>query len=90
VTTSVLSLMITSLRHSAIVFLAYTKPLFSRPLHATGGLGRTSTLDDLECHLADHEAALPVLAPAERLVEGGFTEGWGGCGLDAPRSRAVS
>ena len=40
-------------------------------------------LADLERHIVDHEAALLVLAAAERLVEGGFAEGWDGCGLDA-------
>jgi hypothetical protein len=47
-------------------------------------------LADLERHIVDHEAAPLVLAAAERLVEGGFAKGWGGCGLDAPRSRAAS
>ena len=39
---------------------------------------------DTEAADIDHEAALLVLSTASELVEGGFTEGWGGYGLDAP------
>src|SRR5690349_17396921 len=39
---------------------------------------------DTEAADVDHEAALLVLASVSQLVAGGFVEGWGGYGLDAP------
>ena len=61
------------------------KPLFCRPLRDTGtALCGTPAMVDLERHIASHEATILVLAPASELVAGGFTEGWGGYGLDAP------
>ena len=44
----------------------------------------TPALDGLERHIVDHEAALLVPSTASELVAGGFTEDWGGYGLDAP------